>query len=202
MTIRAVLLDLGNVLISIDVRRCHSYLKKIGAPPLEELSSRIEGSEVVEHFERGAISPAEFYKKVAGAFKLDISDETFWEIWNAMYAPEPTIPEGVLAGLRRNGRLILLSNTNPVHFAMVKQRYSVLKHFDECIVSFEIGATKPDDRMYKAALATSACPPDECFFADDLLPHVDGARSHGIDAVQFQSLEQLQDEFRSRGVSW
>ena len=52
----------------------------------------------------------------------------------------------------------------------------------------------------QAAIAQAGCAPEECFFADDMEPYVEGARRAGIDAVQFESLPQLQRELRSRGA--
>jgi putative hydrolase of the HAD superfamily len=202
MAVRAVILDLGNVVIPLDFSRCDHRLREIGAPPLHVLALQIQSWGLVDRFERGAITPENFCHEVTASFGLNIDDGEFWDIWNAMYAAEPAIPEEFLEGLRRNVRLLLLSNTNPIHFEMVRRRYSVLSHFDDCIVSFQVGAMKPDARIYEAALARSGCLPDECFFVDDMPPFVSGARNHGIDAVQFESFEQLQDDLRARGIRW
>ena len=61
---------------------------------------------------------------------------------------------------------------------------------------------KPDRRIFEHAVAAARCLPEECFFTDDIAEYVAAAREFGIDAVQFQSLEQIQSELRSRGVSW
>jgi putative hydrolase of the HAD superfamily len=61
---------------------------------------------------------------------------------------------------------------------------------------------KPADPMYEAAIRSAGCRPEECFFTDDMPAFVEGARRHGIDAVQFTGLEQLEKELRLRGVNW
>jgi FMN phosphatase YigB (HAD superfamily) len=43
--------------------------------------------------------------------------------------------------------------------------------------------------------------PGECFFTDDIPDYVEGARRMGIDAVQFESHEQIVGELRARGVA-
>ena len=59
---------------------------------------------------------------------------------------------------------------------------------------------KPDPKIYHAAINAAQCAPEECFFTDDIAAYVEGARRHGIDAVQFQNFAQIQSELRQRGV--
>jgi glucose-1-phosphatase len=65
-----------------------------------------------------------------------------------------------------------------------------------------VGAMKPSPKIYQAAIEAAQCAPEECFFTDDIPAYVEAAREHGIDAVQFQSCEQIQRELRTRGVEW
>jgi HAD superfamily hydrolase (TIGR01509 family) len=61
---------------------------------------------------------------------------------------------------------------------------------------------KPSSKIYEAAIRAAQCAPDECFFTDDIPDYVEAARAHGIDAVTFESREQIERELRSRGVRW
>jgi putative hydrolase of the HAD superfamily len=61
---------------------------------------------------------------------------------------------------------------------------------------------KPGREIYRRAIAAAGCRPEECFFTDDIPEFVEGARREGIDAVQFQSSAQIEDELRLRGVTW
>ncbi len=83
---------------------------------------------------------------------------------------------------------------------MIRKQYPLIRHFDHYVLSYQVGAMKPSPRIYEEALRNARCRPDECFFTDDLLPFVEGARSLGIEAVQFQSFAQIQAEMKSRGI--
>lgn len=48
----------------------------------------------------------------------------------------------------------------------------------------------------------AGCLPGECFYTDDIAAYVDAARQMGIDAVQFESREQIEREMRGRGIAW
>jgi HAD superfamily hydrolase (TIGR01509 family) len=59
---------------------------------------------------------------------------------------------------------------------------------------------KPNPAIYHAAVAAAGCRPEECFYTDDIVQFVEAARALGIDAVQFQSREQLERELNARGI--
>ena len=151
-------------------------------------------------FEAGQIEPRAFVDEVSRMFNLKMSYEDFSEIWSCIFLPDTLIPESMVEALHQRHRLVLLSNTNGIHFPMVRDRYPILRHFDEYVLSHEVRAMKPSPKIYEAAVKAAQCRPEECFFTDDLLPNVEGARQAGMDAVQFESCEQLQRELRARDV--
>jgi len=108
----------------------------------------------------------------------------------------------MLAGIARRYRMLLLSNTNPIHFTMLKQCYPLLRHFHAFVLSYEVGAMKPLPAIYRRAIEEAMCRPEECFYTDDMAAYVEAARTHGIDAVQFESAAQIQRELHKRGVIW
>jgi HAD superfamily hydrolase (TIGR01509 family) len=61
---------------------------------------------------------------------------------------------------------------------------------------------KPSPEIFQAALKLCGCLPEECFYTDDIAAYVEAARQLGIDAVQFESLAQLQRELKARGICW
>src|SRR5579864_8835175 len=127
--IKAILLDLGNVIVPIDFRRCHDALAKVCPYPPNEIPGRITSTGLVQRFETGQVSPPDFVREITGILGMKVSDPDFWEIWSSIFAPETLLPESLLEGLGRRQRLLLLSNTNAVHFAMVRDRYPLLRHF-------------------------------------------------------------------------
>ena len=51
---------------------------------------------------------------------LRITYEQFCEIWSSIFLPEILVPESLLAGIAERYRLLVLSNTNAIHFDMVR----------------------------------------------------------------------------------
>jgi putative hydrolase of the HAD superfamily len=126
--------------------------------------------------------------------------EEFRQSWSAVFLPDVILSEELLARLKRRYPLILLSNTNEAHIEFIEQRYRVLKYFDEKVLSHEVGALKPDPKIFQAAIALSGKPAERLFFTDDLPQNIDGARRSGINARQFVSESNLIEDLRAFGV--
>jgi len=200
--IKTIIFDLGKVLIPFEIRRGYAALQPHCACPPEEVPRRIAATGLVPRFEMGRLSSEQFFAEISELLELEVSYPLFCQIWGSIFLPETLIPDRLLESLRAGYRLLLLSNTNAIHFAMVRDHYPLLRHFHDYVLSFQVGALKPAPEMYQAALARAACRPQECFYTDDILEYVEAARGHGLDAVQFQSLAQLKEELRKRGVGW
>ena len=133
---------------------------------------------------------------------LRVDYEQFCEIWSSIFLPHTLIPEAMLESLRRRYRLLLLSNTNPIHFNMIRERYGLLRHFDTFVLSHEVKAMKPAPAIYREAIARAGCAADECFYTDDIPQFVEAARKEGMHAVQFVGLKPLENDMRARGIVW
>ncbi|MGQ9635683.1 MAG: HAD family hydrolase [Bryobacteraceae bacterium] len=201
--IRTIIFDLGKVLIPFDWQRGYQRLAAHSPYPPEEIRARIKAANLFEDFERGRIQPEQAAKQISDLLQLDgMSLEQFRELWSAIFLPETILPEPMLAGLHQRHRLLLLSNTDAIHYGWVAEKYPILRHFDGAVLSFEVGSRKPEPAIYEAAIERAGCAPGEIFFTDDLEANVEGARRLGIDAVTFQSRELLENELRARGVIW
>jgi glucose-1-phosphatase len=170
--------------------------------PAEEIPKRISTTDLVRRFESGQVPPRDFVRELSVLLELNVEYDEFCRIWSSIFLPDTLVPESLLAALKKRYRLLLLSNTNAIHFEMVRQSYPLLRHMDAYILSHEVGALKPSPLMYQEAIARAGCRPEECFFTDDIPAYVEGARQMGIDAEQFQGLEKLEADLRARGVEW
>ncbi|MCC7087011.1 MAG: HAD family phosphatase [Pirellulales bacterium] len=96
----------------------------------------------------------------------------------------------------------ILSNTCNSHWQLVTDgRYAILPGaFKKMVLSYHVGAIKPDPSMFRAAIEAAGVPAERIFYTDDIAGHVEAARRAGIDAVQFTGVESLAQELLKRGV--
>ena len=199
VTYKAILFDLGKVLVHFDFKRGYRELEQLCPHAAAEIPKRLAGTGLVQQFESGLVEPRDFVKKLSEILDLDVDYDRFCDIWSCIFT-ETLVPESLVEALAGRYRLVLLSNTNAIHFEMVRKTYPILRHFHELVLSYEVKAMKPQPEIYRAAIEKAGCRPEECFYTDDIPEYVEGARRLGIDAVQFQGATQLEKELTARHI--
>ena len=199
---KAVIFDLGRVLVNFDFKRGYRALEGLCPYGAAEIPKRLATSDLVQRFETGLIEPRDFVAQISAVLDLAIDYDRFCGIWSSIFT-ETLVPEAMLEKLAERYRLILLSNTNVIHFEGLRETHaSLLGHFHDLVLSYEVKAMKPRPEIYLAAVERAGCRPEECFYTDDIAANVDAAVTLGIDAVQFESAGQLQRELTSRAIRW
>jgi len=198
--IKAVIFDLGRVIVPFDFRRGYARLEPLCGIPAAEIPARLRGTDLIRRFESGQIEPNGFVLQFCQHLGMSVTLEEFRDIWMSIFLPETLIPEEMLEEIGRTHRLVLLSNTNSLHFEGILANYPLLRHFNGFVLSYEVGVMKPSPLIYEKAIEMAGCAAEECFFTDDIEEFVEGAKRMGIDAVQFESAAQIREELRRRGV--
>ena len=87
--------------------------------------------------------------------------------------------------MRRKSRysLGMLSDAMPSLIKFMDQ-WGLLSLFDATVISTQIGAIKPDPKMYEAILQKLNAEPADCLFVDDRAANLEGAIASGMKAVQ------------------
>ena len=184
--IKALALDLGNVLVQVDhMRFCRRLATLAGLTP-EEVYARVFESNLEPAYDTGRLTSEEFYRLVTKACGVALPFPRFASWWCDIFAPM----EGMAALIERlagSYPLYLVSNTNPLHFAHIREHYPLLHHFKRFVLSFEVGSRKPEPGIYRDLIRQTGLPPQQCLFVDDKLPLVTAARAQGLQSWQFTS---------------
>jgi len=198
---KAVIFDLGRVLVNFDFKRGYQALEGFCPYAAGEIPKRLSTCGLVEQFETGLIEPRDFVAQISAVLDLTVDYDRFCQIWSSIFT-ETLVPEEMLEGLAARYRLLLLSNTNAIHFDGLRETHTMLRHFHHLVLSYEVKAMKPQPEIFQAAIALAGCRPEECFYTDDIADNVAAACNLGMDAVRFESLAQLQRELAARGIRW
>src|SRR5262249_54201063 len=158
------------VIVPFDFARGYRGIAAFAGCPPEEIPKRIAATDLVMRYECGQVASRDFVAELCRILDCSMEYSQFCEIWSSIFLPETLVPESLVAGLKARYRLLLLSNTNAIHFEMIRRNYPILRHFDDFVLSYEVGAMKPSPRIYQEAIARALCEPAECFFTDDI-PH-------------------------------
>ncbi len=174
--IRNLLIDFGVVLIDLDRTRCLHAFEELGIQGMDALLNSTHQEGFLNEFERGVISPSEFCEKVRSQLKgaqPDISDRKILAAWNSFLVGIPSYKLELLLRLRKDYRLLLLSNTNQVHWqwsctnVFSYQGHQVQDFFHDIYLSFELHVEKPRKEIFEWVLEDSGILPEETLFIDD-----------------------------------
>jgi len=196
----AIVFDLGNVLIPFDYTPAINKLNHIE----NELGNRFSDfykSNYHFHrdFERGKISESEFVSRMLQIIDHKIDAETFKKYYADIFRLDEAVI-ALLPVLKKNYKLFLLSNTDPIHQKYGWQKYQFLKYFDELILSHEVHSVKPEEKIYREVEKASGFSSEEHFYIDDIQEYVDAAIRFGWDAVQFVDYQKLVDNLIERNI--
>ena len=94
----------------------------------------------------------------------------------------------------------ILSNMPREFSSYLRSNAGWLNDFDDNVFSGELGVVKPDARIYEACLQGLNAIPEQTLFIDDVSVNVEGARALGINAIKFDSVNQLAVEAQAFGL--
>lgn len=200
--IRSIISDMGNVLVFFDNNIFFENISPYSRYSPSEIGHLFFANDhLLKQFDLGLITDNEFFRQFKDIMKLNIEKERFFEIYNNIFTFNPVTTE-VLRQLKNRYRLILLSNTDSQRFKFILRKFPQLKFFDAYVLSFQVGAVKPEEKIYREALAKASCKPQEAVFIDDREENVTKARALGLKAIHYIPKEtDLKKELKELGLA-
>jgi 2-haloacid dehalogenase len=199
-TVRAVVFDLGGVLIDWDPRYLYRKLFDGREAEMEAFLSDVTTVEW-NHLQDAGRPWVDAVEELCAVHpgKRDLI-EAYAERWEEMLGGAIDGTVAVLAELREAGvPLYALSNWSAETFPRAREIYDFLGWFDGTVISGELGITKPDPRIYAHLLEAYELEPGQVFFTDDRADNVEAARALGIEAVVFRGPGPLRRDLVSAG---
>jgi glucose-1-phosphatase len=194
MTIRAVIFDVGGVIVRTEDQSWRlRWAERLGVPP-EVLSATVFDSEAAAEATIGRIPADAVWAHVAATFHLE--PDALAQLRADFFAGDRRDDALVafLRGLRPAYKTGILSNAWSDGRDVITGRYALGDAADDLVVSAEVGVAKPDPGIYELATTRLRVRPDETIFVDDFARNVDGARKLGMHAVHFRNREQATSE--------
>jgi glucose-1-phosphatase len=198
--LRAIIFDIGRVLIRVDISRSLTGLAENISLSPDEIWSAISNDPRWPDWQEGRISPRDWHFHLNKRLGGSLTFEQFVDSWNRALDPVPIHENSFFEKLSRSYRLALLSNTDPVHVAHMNATYDFLRFFPVRIYSCSVGASKPNPLIYREALRATKVRAEEAVYIDDIPAYVQAAQRLGVTGIPYQSPQQLEIDLRALGV--
>ncbi|MBB6463891.1 HAD family hydrolase [Flammeovirga kamogawensis] len=200
MKYKAIIFDLGGVLLNLRYENTLDKFSEILEKPVSPFYTQKEQTELFDEYEKGNISSDEFrlgIKKIVGE---EITNDQIDEAWNAMLLDLPIKRVEMLKELSKKYRIFLLSNTNAIHIkafeTIVKSTLGndfgdFKKLFEKGYYSYEMGDRKPHPSIFETVIAENNLDKSDTLFIDDSIQHVEGAKKAGLHAHHLSDLNVI-----------
>jgi HAD superfamily hydrolase (TIGR01509 family) len=199
--IRAIISDIGRVIVGVDVSRAMQGLSSGIALSAKEIWSAIEKDPRFPDLQDGRISARDWHLHIVRRLGGNLTYDQFIQAWNAALLPETLQPDSLWAGLTKKNRLALLSNTDPIHVAHMESTFTFFKYFPVRIYSCVIGLSKPSPAIYQQTLRATKVKANEAVYIDDLEENVAAAKALGMIGIHLPVPTELPDKLKAAGVS-
>jgi putative hydrolase of the HAD superfamily len=194
--------DLGNVLLHFDHQIACRQMAEVAGLTAKQVYDVLFHGDLLARYEDGSLSREAFYEAFCRQTKTctdaELLETAASDIFTLNVSMLPVVTKLETAGYRTG----VLSNTCESHWNYIIKRFKGLfpRAFDVLAFSYQIGAAKPDERIYLRAAELAGVSPGDIFFCDDLPANVAAARRAGFDAVHYTDTPSLVADLRLRGV--
>jgi len=201
--LRTIIFDIGRVLVRVDVSRAMQGLAQGISLTPQEIWTAIEKDPRFQDWQEGRISARDWHLHLAKRLGGSLSFEQFTEAWNRALDPQPIQDNSLFESLRKNFRIGLLSNTDPIHVAHLEATFDFFRFFPKSTRTYScvVGASKPSPLIFRDALKSLRAKAESSVFIDDIEAYVNAARSLGLLGIHYQSPAQLRTELKGLGAS-
>ena len=195
--------DLGNVLVHFDPRRACQNVASLLGVDAEAVHTAMYTSGLEERYERGELSDLEFTNELCHSLGGSADSVSLLDAMADMFVPHNEMLPVIEYLQSQEIPLGILSNTCAAHWHWVqRQRWDVSSGwFRDAILSYEVGAMKPDPRIYHCAAERAGVGHERIFFTDDRVENVVAARELGWHAVLFTDPQTLLHDIANFRIS-
>lgn len=191
--IKAVMFDAGGVL-----HKSHTSLR-------QELQDefKLTDEQTDQLFEQyiplmgsGKITEEELWKELQkrwGIRNVRTDEHLFTRTFVTTLTKMPGMYELVEELKDKGLEVVLLTNVSP-QYAEVLRGHGHYDPFKIKVLSYEVGAWKPDPAIYQHALKALGMKPEETIFIDDAPRNITAAEALGIHGIVFHTAEQVKSE--------
>ncbi len=176
--------------MDLDRDRCVRAFERLGMKDADDFLGVYGQKGAFLALESGEIDADEFHSQVRPMIdRENVSDEEIDAAFNEFLIGIPVHRLESLRELRRDYKVYLLSNTNPIMVngkiaeEFRKEGREMADYFDGIFTSYEAKCCKPGKAIFDYTEKVGGLNPSETLFFDDSQSNVDAARSYGFNSV-------------------
>ncbi len=196
MPIRAIIFDVGNVLVhERDFTKRTEWEKRLGLGP-GQLTRLVHDSEPAAGAPSGEVAECRVWQTVGKQLHLNSAQiaELQRDFWSSEELDMTLVQ--FIQRLRPRYKIGILSNAWSEARYFHNTKFKMNTWSDTAVYSAEVKLLKPDPRIYQIVLDQLQLPANECVFVDDKLANVQAAETLGMHGVMCRETQQTIDDIK------
>lgn len=191
-SVKFVIFDLGGVLVNWHMSWITNEIsQKFGIS--EDVLVPVF-SKYLPLLDSGYLEEREFWKSVGSDTRANQLANVTTSLWYDIFREKASLNSDVfniLKRLKRKVRLAALSNIEEKTYSVISE-WGLMSFFEFQFLSYRVGYSKPDYRIYKHVIDSLPCDPHEMLFIDDKIENVESAKKSGINSIKYESSKMLE----------
>jgi FMN phosphatase YigB (HAD superfamily) len=195
-----IVFDLGKVLVDFDYSIAAKKIAARSNRQVKNLHDFLGGSPLLVQFETGLISKEQFFYDVQRITGFGGSLDDFAGYFADIFIPITEMVELHNELQKKKIPTYIFSNTNEIAVGHIRHNFPFFNRFDGYILSFEVGAMKPNPHIYEALEKMTGRGGRDIFYIDDRSENVEAGAARGWQIVLHETPEKTRaalEEFLS-----
>jgi glucose-1-phosphatase len=195
-----VVFDLGKVLVDFDYGIAAAKIARQSKLSPQQVRHALDQSPLLKRFETGLMTNEQFAAEVCASCAFSGTVDEFYEAFADIFSEiQPMI---ALHAALRASRIptCVFSNTNGVAVGHIRRRFPFFDHFDSYVLSYEVGAMKPDAKIYAAVERATGHSGEAIVYVDDRAENIEGGLARGWRVVLHETPEKTLPALRQMGL--
>lgn len=189
--IKAVVFDMGGVLLSLDIQRCINAFKEIGFEDIENYINIYHQQGFIGDLEEGRINEDQFFEECLKHCAPGTTREDVFHCFICLLDGLNMPVVEILKQLRGKYDLYLLTNNNPLSRRafdnlMLENGLRSEDIFTRQFYSYELKLQKPGREIFEKVIQGIGRTPEEILFVDDAPANCKAAEALGIKTVLYR----------------
>lgn len=199
--IKAVTFDLDGVCFINGKSSFIVNLGRLGVPENEARRVFLKSEEMNEKYKIGQMTDQEYWSWAIKQWKIDLSVNEIVDLLIKGYKVNQEVVEAVRKTKKKGYKALICSNNFPARVNGLQERFRFLDNFDVAVFSYQVGATKPSEKIFRELVNRARVRPEEIVFADDNEDNLAGAKRIGIQAFYYEGFGQFLAKLKELGVN-
>jgi glucose-1-phosphatase len=185
-----VVFDLGKVLVDFDYQIAVSRIAARSPLSPDGIKTFLGESSAIIDYECGRLTREEFYQQARKVTGFRGTLEEFGQFFADIFTEIPPMIE-LHSQLRQFGiPAYIFSNTNDLAIEHIRRNFPFFRNFDGYVYSYEVGAMKPDGKIYEVLEKLAGRRGAEIIYLDDRPENAAGGAARGWRAIVHETPEK------------